>query len=146
LDASADDPRVVELLLSVASDESEYDLARIEVLKLLGAKDFANPAVRTTVGRTIARLMSTTHDDDVRNYAAMAAGNYMDIEGVFKEVERILHDEEADRDLRWNAFGAMKAGGPSPRSVDSLQRLLDDEDFENSASIVLSKWFDNPGA
>jgi hypothetical protein len=146
LEDFADDARVVEFLLSVASDESEYDLARIEVLKLFEVKDFGDPVVRTRIGRAIARVLSTTRDDDVRNYAAMAAGSYLDAEGVFEEVERILHDDGADGDLRWNAFAAMKTGGPSARSISSLQRLLEDQDFKQSASQILSRWQQNPGA
>jgi hypothetical protein len=50
-----------------------------------------------------------SNDDDVRNYAAMAAASYMDINEVFSRIEKILHNKHEDSNLRWNAFAAMKS-------------------------------------
>src|SRR5213596_1527402 len=75
LEDCTDDERVIDFFLSVGSDESEYDLARIEVFKVFEVKEFADPDVRRRVGRMIREVLSHSHDDDVRNYAAMAAAS-----------------------------------------------------------------------
>jgi hypothetical protein len=46
LEQFTDDDRVVEFRLSVATNENEYDLARIEVFKVLEVKEFASSDVR----------------------------------------------------------------------------------------------------
>ncbi len=140
LEDFVDDERVIAFLLSVAADESEYDLARIEAFKVLEIKDFADAAIRGRAGVVIREVLTSSKDDDVRNYAAMAAPGYMDIEGVFDQIERILQDKQEDSNLRWNAFAAIKSIGASPRSVESLRRLLVDDEFVQSATRVLSEW------
>jgi hypothetical protein len=70
----------------------------------------------------------------------MAAGSYMDIEEVIRELERILQARAEDSDLRWNAFADIERIGSTPRSVDLLRRLLVDDEFKQSAARVLSEW------
>src|ERR1700728_2857336 len=96
LEEFADDPRVADFLLAIASDETEYDLARIEAFKIFEVKDFADRGVHNRVGRVIRNVLSASNDNDVRNYAAIAASNYMDIEGVAEEIDRLLHDDHED--------------------------------------------------
>ncbi len=140
LEDSVDDDRVAGFLLTVAADEIEYDLARIEAFKVFEIKDFTDSGVRSRIGRVIRDVLANSKVDDVRNYAAMAAASYMDIEGVFEQIERILQNKQENSDLRWNAFAAIKSIGASSRTIDSLRRLLVDDEFVQSATRVLSEW------
>lgn len=140
LEDFADDDRAIDFLLSVASDESEYDLARIEVFKIFEIHEFVGLNLRNRVGNVIREVLSNGKDNDVRNYAAMAAASYMDVNQVIEQIDRILHDKLEDSNLRWNAFAAIKANGSSPISIDSLRRLLSDNEFKQSAGRVLSEW------
>ncbi len=110
------------------------------MFKVLEIKDFADSDVRRRVGGVIRDVLSQSKDDDVRNYAAMAAASCIDTEGVFEEIDRILHNKLEPSNLRWNAFATVKANVKSPRSVDSLRRLLADDEFKQSAGRLLSEW------
>jgi len=59
LENYADDERVIVFLLSVAADENEYDLARIEAFKVFEVKDFDDLAARTRIGHIIGMFWNT---------------------------------------------------------------------------------------
>lgn len=140
LEDYADDHRVSDFFFRVALNEQEYDLARIEVFKILEVNDFANLDVRNMAANVICKVLSHCQDEDVLNYAAMAAASYMHYESVVAEVERILLDTAQPANLRWNAFAAIKTLGVSQRSSDLLRSLLVDDEFKKSAARVLSEW------
>lgn len=140
LEDFADDQTVSDFYFSVALDEQEYDLARIEVLKILEVKDFVNLDVRKKAADIIRQVLSQSKDEDVRNYAAMAAASYMDNEELVGEIERILLDASEPSNLRWNAFAAVKSNGVSQRSTNLLRTLMPDDEFKQSAARVLSEW------
>lgn len=131
---------MIDFFLHVAADENEYDLARIEVFRIFAIADFEDPDIRNRVGSVIQRILANSKDDDVRDYAAMAAAAYTDIDGVLSEIERILENKQDDSNLRWNAFAAIKSAGGSPRTADCLRRLLFEAEFAQSARRVLSEW------
>src|ERR1051326_2772851 len=64
-----EDKRVRDFFFSVALNEQEYDLARIEVLKILEVKDFSNPEVCEKAADVIRSVLSKSEDEGVRNYA-----------------------------------------------------------------------------
>ena len=64
----------------------------------------------------------------------------MDNIAVNSEINKILHDQEKECNLRWNAFGAVADNARTPRSIESLRALLADEEFSESAARVLSEW------
>jgi len=140
LEDFTDDDRVMHFLLAAVCDEQEYDLARIEILKVFDVKCFRDLTVRRNLGRAIATVLRKSEEILVRNYAAMAAAQYMDLEEVSDTVAHILLDENEDFDLRWNAFAAIKSDGPSQRSIELLSRLRLEQEFEKSSERVLSEW------
>lgn len=140
LEEFADDETVVDFLLSIASDENEFDLARIEAFKVFEIKEYESQEVRKRIATVIREVLLKSHDDQVLNYAAMAAASYMDNSEVVSEIERIVLDSKKDSDLRWNAFAAVKLNGPTPQLADTLRTLMADEEFKVSAERVLSEW------
>lgn len=135
-----DDARVVNFYLEVAQDEMEYDLARIEVFKIFEIWECTNYEFRKKIANAIREVLVNSHCDDVRNYAAMAASSYMDLEHVSEVVFDIVQDPREDANLRWNAFAAIKSHGPSLETIELLRALLRDNDFKQSAARILSEW------
>lgn len=133
------DASVVEFLLTVAADEREYDLARIEVFKVLEVNDFEQN-FRNKIGQILSRVLQESNELLVKNYAAMAGSSYMDIDEVSEVVLRILQDPSTDSYLRWNAFAAVKANGCSEKFATVLRSLLHDAQFSHSALSVLQQW------
>lgn len=140
LEEFADDETVVDFLLSIASDEDEFDLARIEAFKIFEIKEYESQKIRQRIATVIREVLLKSHDDQVLNFAAIAAASYMDDSEVVSEIERIVLDSKKDSVLRWNAFAAVKLCGRTPQLDDALRALTADEEFKVSAERVLSEW------
>jgi len=136
----SDDARVLPFFLEVAADENEYDLARIEVLKFLELREHRSDAEDKQIGEAVRRIVSADPDDDVRNYAALAAGNYLTVSGVLDELQKVVFDDNEDRNLRWNAFAAIKRMGPAKESIKIMKKLSKIDEFQSSASRLLAQW------
>ena len=140
LEDHVEDNRVSDFLFAITLDEQEFDLARIEALKILEVTEFRNLTTRDNAAEVICKVLHGSRDDDVKNYAAMAAAKYLDSGKVFQQIERILLDTKQPTDLRWNAFATIKLNGISGKSVALLKKMLSDDEFRESAERVLSEW------
>ncbi|MBT8225836.1 MAG: hypothetical protein KJO75_10105, partial [Dactylosporangium sp.] len=76
LEDHLDDPRVLAFFLSVVADPGEYDLARIECIKILRLWPPSTATDRQRAGQVIAAVLCADDDYLVRQYAAMALGPY----------------------------------------------------------------------
>lgn len=140
LEEHSSDPTVLKFYLEVAAEKNEYDLARIEVLKVLYVRPTSDNKEQSQIGRVIAEILLKDMDDDVRNYAAIAASSYMTVRSVVDAVEHMLRDPQANPDLRANAFAAFKSAGPSPRNIQAIRAVIEDTQFQQSARRVLREW------
>jgi hypothetical protein len=140
LEAYRHETRVIDFFLKVARDEGEYDLAHIEVFKIFELIEPAKKESRFNIAYAIQEVLLEGQDDEVRNYAAMAASSYMDNHAVAETIMGIVKNPREPTNLRWNAFAAIKSNPALPQSVDVLRALLRDEEFKTSATRVLSEW------
>jgi len=137
----SDDARVLPFLLRVATDEHEYDLARMEVLTDLRLRTYANDDDRLTVGRAVMSiLLLPDPDDDVRNYAAIAMRRFMDVPGALDTIQAVVLDQQEGPVIRHSAFGSMRRLGPTNQTIDIMRALTHDSEFAKSASHILSEW------
>ncbi|MEV4312544.1 HEAT repeat domain-containing protein [Actinocrispum sp. NPDC049592] len=133
LDESLGDPRVLELFLKVVADREEYDLARIECLKVL---DLYPPDDRVRVGRVIAGALDVEDDYLVRQYAAMSLGPYAGDPVVFEALSvAVLEDEDVD--VRHNALESLVTADPDERITALLHRLTEDPELGSAAKRTL---------
>lgn len=141
LEDHSSDPLVLAFLLEVAADAREYDLARIEVFKVLHVRPATNDADQNRIGLVIEKILLTEEDDeDVRNHAAVAAASYMTVPEVAEAVEKVVLDPQMNPDLRANAFDAIERTRRTPQSVRVVQALLQDGQFSQTARRVLREW------
>lgn len=140
LGESASDPRVVRFLASVATDEKEYDLARIEALKVFQVEKWNDPQARGRIVKAVRDVLTNCRDVEVRNYAAMAAAEYGDIPEIYIALATILKDGKEESNLRWNTFAAIERLGSSPPSIELLRSLFSDSEFKDPAIRVLRDW------
>ncbi len=121
-------------LIALVRDERAFDLDRIDALKLLavtevpGAKD------------AIIDMMLGSRDDDVRDFAAIAAASYMSDPNVARAIERIVLDRAQRSNLRWNAFAAIKRGPRNAAAKAILKQLASEAEFATSATRVIGEW------
>ncbi|WP_051809733.1 HEAT repeat domain-containing protein [Actinoplanes subtropicus] len=138
LDEHAADPEVITFLTAVAADPGEYDLARIECMKILRWWPPPMPAARRDAGRAVAAALRED-DELVRQHAAMSLGPYLDDPPVFEALTAaVLHDD--DLDVRHSALAAVAEAGPADRRADLLRRLAGDAELGRAAARTLDSW------
>ena len=135
-----DDQRVLPFLLEVLSDTQEYDLARIEALKFFELKEEEDEDIGRQVGQAIKHILAHDPDDEVRNYAAMAASSYVGVNGIVGELEKVIFNPEEDVNIRWSAFAAIEEMGPTNQSKRIMVKALQDEEFKEYTARVLDIW------
>ena len=137
----ARDPRVLSFFLRVLSDGDEFDLARIEILKILRLRECSGDAERVEIGEAIAGVLVGEEDVLVKQYAAMALEwNYAGVESVLEAVTRTLLNEEEDTGVRANALSVVESAGPTPETVGLLKGLMNDRDIGKYVLTTLAKW------
>ena len=140
LEDHAADPRALDFLLHVAADRQEFDLARIEALKVLELHEARNDEERSRIAVVLTEVLVDDPDDDVRQYAAMAAAYYMSDDRLAAAIVRTAFDMGEDINLRWNAFAAIKQLGPTPHGIEVLRRASETPEFRTSALLLLREW------
>ncbi|WP_433359822.1 HEAT repeat domain-containing protein [Actinoplanes sp. CA-142083] len=138
LDEHVADPQVIAFLTAVTADSDEYDLARIECMKILRLWPPPAPDARRDAGRALAAALRED-DELLRQYAAMSLGPYLDDPLVFEALTvAVLHDD--DLDVRHNALAAVAEAGPADRHADLLRRLAGDAGLGHAAARTLDRW------
>ncbi|MEV6845478.1 HEAT repeat domain-containing protein [Actinoplanes sp. NPDC051411] len=132
------DPEVIAFLTAVTADPGEYDLARIECMKILRLWPPTAPTARVEAGRAIAAALRED-DELVRQYAAMSLGPYLDDPPVLEALTgALLHDD--DLNVRHNALAAVAEAGPADHHADLLRRLAGDSELGRAAALTLDRW------
>jgi len=102
--------RTLLFFLNVIADTNEYDLTRIETLKILGLRDYV-PEDHATVGRAIMHLLDD-RDDGVRNYATITMREFMQVDGAPEAISKVLLDPDENITIRSSALGSLHRSGP----------------------------------
>jgi hypothetical protein len=137
------DSESIPFMIETALNKTEYDLVRIEALKIIGVKKMKSKRLHNTAAAALNSILRDEYDDDdVRNYAAMATGHYLETDGVFEALIIILYDETADTNMRWSAFAEIeRAWELAPKICASVMRhMMNDSEFRESAVRVLNEW------
>jgi len=129
------DPRVISFFVDVVLNKDEYDLARIEILRILRVRAPKEDEYGV-IGRALIRVLIEDTDNLVKNYAAMALSSYMNTPGALDVVKEIVLDVDADRNLRYSAFGALEDAGVGRFTTDVMRELLKDDEMQDSAESV----------
>ena len=133
---SDDDPRALKLIVQAASDEAEFDLARIAAFRVLELRRPTAPEERQEIAEVIARVVKNDSDNDVRNYAAIAAAYYTTVDDVAEQIIRILLDDGENSDLRWNAFTAVEKMGSTAKALDAMRAIREVPEFQHARRSV----------
>ena len=141
-----DVPGKWQLIHSVVANTGEYDLARVEALKILEIADMPDPE-RESFSALLVTVVATDQDDDVRNYAVMASKNFVNDNEALKElIIAVVADPNEDIDIRHNALRAVMALWDLPRRKVVLESLLADEELGSHAKRELAEHHSSPEA
>jgi hypothetical protein len=136
----ADIPEKWELLRAVIADPNEYDLARITALKILEIAAVPEQDVPTFC-HLVLSVIRSDEDYDVRNYAVIAAKNFVNDDEALQElvIERLL-DTDEDIDVRHNALAAVRAFVDTARRRVVLEKLSADKAMGQRAARELASF------
>lgn len=127
-----------DLILEVISDKNEYDLARIEALKIIEIEEIPKNVIKNLCD-VVFNLCLNENDYDVRNYAYISCRNLInysiDIKNLMTET---VMSEQEDIDIRHNAYSAILKIRSSVEKNNILHMLLNDDIFSKFAKKDLS--------
>jgi HEAT repeat protein len=135
------DPRVVPFLLRLLADPHESEDVRIHVLKQLRTgTGILVPADRRAVAKAIGDILLSSSTEELRLQAALALGDFTQVDGVLSTLSEISLAGDESIDLRYAAFTSIERAGPTPEGIAALQQIARDETLGDAARSVLSAW------
>jgi hypothetical protein len=137
------DGRVVSFLVRVLGDPGEPSEVRMHALKRLRNGPLTADE-RSTVARALAELMLHGSSVDLRLQAALALGEFTDIQGVLSALGSLAMEPHELLDLRYSAFTSLERAGSTPECVHLLRQLSNDEMLGRSAQSALARWHLDP--
>jgi hypothetical protein len=139
-----DIPEKWELIRSVIANTDEYDLARVQALKILEIANLPEADLPSFCELLIS-VITTDKDYDVKNYAVMASKNFVNDSGELQAlIIKVLLNPKEDIDIRHNALSAVISLWDLPRRKIVLESLLADEKFEKTAARYLAELHSDP--
>jgi hypothetical protein len=133
------DCRVVPFLLGVLVDRREAVQVRSHVLKQL-RNGRLTPTTRPLVAEALLQILSDGGFPQLQLEAAMALGEFIDLDGVSAALGDMTLDVAQPIDLRYSAFTSLQRSGPTTECIAVLRHLATDEVLGRSALSVLSTW------
>ena len=110
LDEHANVESVAELLLDIIASTAEFDLARIEAIKILGIYVGASCTVEHKLKRQLWNVLANVHDDlVVRQHASQHIETGFGGPDEQQMIERLLFDDEDDEDVRHGALSYLES-------------------------------------
>lgn len=122
---------------TIIANESEYDLARIEALKIIALYDIPNQK-KDKIAQSLEHIITNEEDDLVKNYAVMALTNFIDYQLLVSLAKSIVCDSDEDENLRHNALSAIEKL-PNDAKKEVLTTLLSDKYMKPYAKQILDE-------
>lgn len=121
LDEYANDQHVGQLLLDILNTPNEYDLARIEAVKIVHLYIDASSPLERQLKRQVWNIFADTNEDTlVRQYASQHISVGFGGDSELEIIERLLFDDDDDIDVRHGAFDYLSAS----TEVEFVNRLV----------------------
>jgi hypothetical protein len=135
------DPRIVPFLLDVLTDTSEPGEVRLHALKRVRDGSLVNASgFRELVARAMLRVLQDQRNPQLRLHAALALGEFTEVDGVPTALGATALDHDVPLDLRYSAFASLERALPAPECVALVRQLLPDDALGVSARSLLSVW------
>ena len=132
------DPRVVQLLVTVVTDADEPLDVRLDVLGSFREMSLT-PGDRNRVAGACLAALAPASDSRIRLRAAIVLGDFVDNERVLDALGTVAAECEST-ELRYNAYTSLQRAGPTIACVDMLRLLCADKAFGPSARALLASW------
>lgn len=101
-------PEALSFLLAALRDPTEYDLARVEICKIIRATPMSEPGIAAACADALLAALSEGQDDLIRRWAAQAMAQVIHVAGVCEALARRVADSSEDVDVRFNALASLR--------------------------------------
>ena len=120
------------LLTRIINDQEDYDLARIEALKILEIASIPKKN-KDLIADSICNLIKNEVDYDVKNYAGVASANFFEYSCIQEVCQEKLLDNKEDIDLRYNYLDTLLKIPDKDKVRKVLEKLKEDSDLAKTA-------------
>lgn len=127
-----------DLYNTILLDEEDFDLARIEVLKILELYDIPI-SYKDSIASSLYTVLTTSSDEEVIEYAVMTTVNFMSYSFIVDYVKEVVVDKTQDINTRYSAFDSLVRSLEAKEKLEILEKLLSDEILGMSAERVLKE-------
>ena len=90
--------------------------------------------------KAIGDVLADESAADLRLQAALALGEFAQIDGVLARLNAVCLAQDESIDLRYAAFTSLERAGPTPECIALLRQVSNDDTLGSSARSVLSAW------
>lgn len=126
------------LFNDIILDENDFDLARIEVFKILEISDIPTD-YKEIFAKSLEVIVLKSLDEEVREYAVSCTSNFVQFPLIQKLISEILFNTNEDINIRYNALEAVKRIENTKEKEGIFTQLTIDNDFNNTALRLLSE-------
>jgi hypothetical protein len=130
LEAFLPDGRVVDFFLGIVADPTEYDMARLRLVKLFEINPA--PAERQRIGECVAAALPGERDWTVRCWLGRAVAAYSDIPAARAVAIGRALDPAEDEDVRHNCLAGLRPS--DPEAVPALRRIAAEDSSPGAAA------------
>ena len=135
------DRRIVRFLVNVLEDRREAREVRIAALRQLRCGgEWLGSSDRRRVAKAIGDVLADRSSPELQLQAALALGDFTQIDGVLSRLNAVCLAQDESIDLRYAAFTSLERAGPTPECIALLRQITCDETLGPSARSVLSAW------
>lgn len=124
------DARVLPFFLNRVVDINEYDLARIEIIKIFAVRENQTNEFEL-IANAIQRILQQEDDSLVKQWAAQESSRYIENNSLFKALLRVVVDDDEYVGVRHNALCVIQEKGKNADSIKALESVIDDPEDEN---------------
>lgn len=127
-----------DLYNTILLDEEDYDLARIEVLRILEVTEIPL-SYQQKLSSSLAKVIETTSDEDVLTYAVICASVFITNPTIERLVIAVLLDISQDENIRYCAFDVILKIEDKEKRNNLLEQLIEDVLFTKSVKRLLAE-------
>ena len=121
-----------ELIEQVIKTEQEYDLARIQALKIAEIASIPK-RYKDIIAETLLNVIINDKDYDVKNYTSSAFVNFIEYPEIVLISKKKVLDKNEDIDLRYNYYSVILKLKDRNEKKKILSELIMDAKFQKTA-------------
>lgn len=125
---------ILNFLFQVSKDNKEYDLARIEAIKVLGLMaTTCESDIQSHIANLLISLANSDKDDDIRIYSLQSLSLLNNLKYIPESIKDLILNTHEYELIRESAYSVVTSQKDNSDSICILKALCSDDLFKVSA-------------